>query len=915
MNAAVLALWGAVAWGSDRSHVRYGIADGLQTDPVEDVVQDELGRIWVGTHAGVARFDGGRFDPVATDTLDRRIHRLAAGVGDEVYAVDTRWRIWRFDGDRAAHIEGPYDPAPIAPTVDERGRLWFADGAGEVYRRDVDGTWSRPMDGIDAGRASLVVADPGRPVLVGTDQAVWAQDTDGWTRLADGGWFNDLELLEDGTLWTLQSFAAAEAWREGERIYRAPYEGSWDRAISLAGRGSTMWVMYARQLIEIRQDRSVERVEPIHLRWGGPMIVDHEGSLWAASRVGLHRYPEPSTLRLQERDLVPSAHFRCVVADGPDRVWASTWQGLTRLDHIGGTWVSEAPGPTMRDQICRTPDGSVWGSTGERELVRVHPDGAVETVLERYVPTCAEDPERGLAWFVTGGALVVASETGTRTLPAPADAYALAIEGEGAWLLTYSSVCRAPVEALLEGADRWTCKPHEAAEEPWDIEVADGVVWTVFKDAGLRHWDGQLSPVPGVSPGERVDRISRSPRGGIWLTLPGRIERWDPGAQALLEELSAWHGLLGASPAHVDETQEGDIWVVGPGAAWRIPESARTPPEGEPGVRIFQATVNGQSVSTGSGLEVPAGPNHVVLRFLAPSYRDPARVRYRVSIDGTEERELRTPSLDLIDLSPGLHRLAVTASLDGQTWSAPDRVEIRVLRLWYRSPWFFAALGLVFVSAGGGLFQIRLWQQRQLAAQRDRIAQDLHDDIGSGLGSIGLLASVLESPEIADGERLELSQEIANTASTLGTELRQIVRTLKPERRTAADLVQQLRIRGQRLFPTAGDVVFSVVVPERIPGRELSIAVRRNTELIALEALHNAAKHAGASSVELGFEFTGRRWRIWVQDDGRGFSGRPGGGMGLDGMERRAEAIGAQVAVDSRPGRGTRIELRFDSTH
>jgi signal transduction histidine kinase len=86
---------------------------------------------------------------------------------------------------------------------------------------------------------------------------------------------------------------------------------------------------------------------------------------------------------------------------------------------------------------------------------------------------------------------------------------------------------------------------------------------------------------------------------------------------------------------------------------------------------------------------------------------------------------------------------------------------------------------------------------------------------------------------------------------------------------------------------------------------------------LAVEALHNAARHAGARHVRLGIEQAGRNGqiRLWVEDDGCGIEpstlAEPGG-MGLLAMRRRAEAIGGDLSIDSNPGRFTRIELTFD---
>jgi len=94
------------------------------------------------------------------------------------------------------------------------------------------------------------------------------------------------------------------------------------------------------------------------------------------------------------------------------------------------------------------------------------------------------------------------------------------------------------------------------------------------------------------------------------------------------------------------------------------------------------------------------------------------------------------------------------------------------------------------------------------------------------------------------------------------------------------------------------------------------VALRRNVLLVGLEALHNAVRHARAREVILTLRPNDGTWTLSVRDDGAGFEplGSTNGrhGHGLPGMRRRAEEIGAQLTVDSTPGVGTTVTLRFD---
>jgi signal transduction histidine kinase len=200
-----------------------------------------------------------------------------------------------------------------------------------------------------------------------------------------------------------------------------------------------------------------------------------------------------------------------------------------------------------------------------------------------------------------------------------------------------------------------------------------------------------------------------------------------------------------------------------------------------------------------------------------------------------------------------------------------------------------------------------------LERQRTRIAMDLHDEMGSGLASIGILAGVLFAD---DGDRngdSRIAREVAATAEELGASLSDIVWSLDPHTATLQELVARLAEHGGRLF--ADDVQFDTGFPNEWPAQPLPLPVLRNVLLIGLEALHNAARHADAENVLLSLRSDGAAWILTLRDDGTGLppaESRRARGRGLRSMRRRAAEIGAELACDSKAGSGTTICLRFD---
>jgi len=193
---------------------------------------------------------------------------------------------------------------------------------------------------------------------------------------------------------------------------------------------------------------------------------------------------------------------------------------------------------------------------------------------------------------------------------------------------------------------------------------------------------------------------------------------------------------------------------------------------------------------------------------------------------------------------------------------------------------------------------------RVLEGERSRIARELHDEVGQTLTGAMLQVEGLAA-RIPDDLRDELD-ELRETARSGTEDVRRIARHLRPE--ALEDLGLQSALAA--LATSFGEQA-QLRVERRL---EPSLPLSRDEELViyrvAQEALTNVARHAQATRVELGLHQNGARTVLTVRDDGCGLSpGALPSAHGIRGMRERAMLIGAQLHVDSTPGRGTEIKL------
>jgi signal transduction histidine kinase/streptogramin lyase len=367
----------------------------------------------------------------------------------------------------------------------------------------------------------------------------------------------------------------------------------------------------------------------------------------------------------------------------------------------------------------------------------------------------------------------------------------------------------------------------------------------------------------------------------------------------------------------------GNIWAASGLGVARLNPRLEAPPAPPPPVYFSHVQIAGEDLPLAergiqqiTNLELPAARNNLLIEFIGVALRAEHELRYQYKLEGVDH-DWTTPSeqrlLNFARLAPGSYRLLVRSVNAEGAWNQnPSVMEFRILPpVWQR--WWFIALALL--AAGVLLWlahRYRVAHLMELERTRLRIARDLHDEIGSGLGSIGILSALAVEDDVDETERKTLAKKIATASGELGHTLTEIVWALRQESETLESLAHHLTERAGRLFPSATPE-FQTDFPGAFSDVRLSIPVRRNLQLIAIEALHNAMKHSQAKQVTLSIVAEGRHWRLTVSDDGTGFDESTDGlGMGLKNMRRRAADIGADIDLESAIDQGTRISVVFD---
>ncbi len=231
----------------------------------------------------------------------------------------------------------------------------------------------------------------------------------------------------------------------------------------------------------------------------------------------------------------------------------------------------------------------------------------------------------------------------------------------------------------------------------------------------------------------------------------------------------------------------------------------------------------------------------------------------------------------------------------------------RVIAGWRRAGLtVFALLGLAGAFAIIALpIRYRIHANRELLKVRERIAGDLHDEVGSNLGSIQMFADLAESRSGASDELKRIQRIAAETVSAV----RDIVWLLRPGGDHRIATVEHLRETGSIMLEslkwkfTANEQAWKIELPEE---------ANRDLFLFFREALHNILRHARAGKVDIHAEAGDSHFILRIEDDGCGIAPerleRP---ATLRALRQRTQALGGDLTIDSRLDEGTRLELRM----
>ena len=458
-------------------------------------------------------------------------------------------------------------------------------------------------------------------------------------------------------------------------------------------------------------------------------------------------------------------------------------------------------------------------------------------------------------------------------------------------------------------------------------EGKDGNLWITTYGGGLHHFDRVSKRFSHISASNNLlEGLQVDSKGYVWIVANGNLHRYDPAMSSYtsfdLPDLEKSGGVRG----YIYRDLEGKMYVGGINYFIEFnPLTIRTIRE-RPKVYFTDFKIFNNSYSdllNRNNISLNYNQNFFTIEFAAPHYTSATPVQYAYQLEGIDAAWIETGTRNSVpysNLPAGNHVFKVRATNNPGTWNEEvATIHITIVPPFWRTWWFYLLCFIVAVMLTYAVYRYRINELLKRQAIRNKIAQDLHDNMGSTLSSISVYSQVAKIQQAKgnyDGLESVLGK-IAATSSEMISEMNDIVWAINPRNDSMEKILQRMDSFAKPLLAVK-NIQFTFRYSEDVLNLNLEMQKRKNFYLIFKESVNNALKYSECSTLAVDIKTRGFHLELTVEDNGNGFetnkvdhSSQSLSGNGLRNMEMRAKEMNGVCTISSKPGEGTRVHLSF----
>jgi signal transduction histidine kinase/ligand-binding sensor domain-containing protein len=917
---------------SQYGHHAWLSQDGYFSGTPRAIAQTQDGYIWIGTGAGILRFNSIQFSPeiIPGDRLpSQEIISLLAAKDGSLW-IGTRRGLARYK-DRAVFVFPDFHDFVSSILEDSTGDIWIsregfgASSYGPICK--ISGSTLHCLSTPEGLEPRVCCARPlaqdrtGK-IWIGTDRSLisWQAGisrTYPITATASGEGLdgvNDLLVARDGTLWVglgwpgkgggLQRFKPDQGFSP---ITSPGFDSSTLNVICLLiDRNGALWVGTGDQgIYRVNGDR----VEHFGANEGlsGDLVTgifeDREGDVWTTTSRGIDCFHQLPVISFSKREGLSGENVVSVISSGDNSVWLANGNSLEAISRGHVFDVQSGHGLPGHEVTSLFEDHAGRLFVGVDNNLFRYEHGLFLKVTRRdgsgtrFVVGMTEDTQHDI-WAEISGTkrelirirnLKVIDEFLETNIPS---ARSLAADPRGGiWL----GLRDGNLAHFQTGSLKMYPSPNNSNSEVRQVLAnSEGSVFATTS-FGLVVWkDGKsrtLTTHNGL-PCNGVIGVAWDNKANVWLytecglvRIPGaEFKRWEVDQNTVVtpKVLSPFDGVQPGVPDYnpMATTRDGKLWFANQFILQSVDPAYLVRNLLPPPVHIEKVVANRKPLAPRSKLQLPPLMQDLEIDYAALSFVNPRAVRFRYRLEGHDsnwvDAETRRQAF-YTDLDPGDYRFQVIACNNDGIWNQSGAVlYFSVAPAWYQTLWFKLSVGISIVSTAVVLFfldrrrytAILRIRYNERLEERTRVARDLHDT---------LIQTIQGTKMVVDeaAESPANGQEARQTFDLLSAWLERALiegRVALASLRVAIvednDLTAALR-RAADECKTGSSITVSMTVTGR--HRELHPIVRDEIYLIGYEALRNACIHSHCAAIDIELSY-GRDFRLTVRDDGCGIS-------------------------------------------
>ena len=930
----------------------YGIEDGLVNNDVLNIYQDRQGFIWLCTRGGLSRYDGTRFTNYTTDnglTNDM--------INDIVEVAPQKFIVAQNSGGPRLLENGRISPLPTPSSI-TLNRFYWDSNRRLLATTDHQGVieWKKnnlqPVNSVyKQSIGELAILDDSLWVTIRYDRSVQLM-TNRLNPYSLSARLNATTTYTDsrhrtwlGTTKGLMLLAAAQ--KHHKTIVFTPLPPAFDIPtlreswISdfLEDSQGNCWIATTGGLVRIQQNGQASvftEKEGLPASLINCVWEDRQKNIWIGTSSGLAKYsPNIKIFTQKHGHSVWGSVFILPVTENNMRLFdgmASNSDLNLLTDSFSHVSPKDIPG---YDSYKISPEELLLTNTKEHRLLKSGKNEAdrINWPPFRFSSVVRIDSENFAG--SAGKKLFIITKGKAQeqiTLNIAGDIYNMVLDKTGIlWVGTWESGLykikwrRDREHISLEVADSLT------------NELPDQHIRALFWDKENELWIGTrykgairlLEPVKGKYEMQHygtpqglssnfVTCVNRDKKGNIWAgTMQGLDKLIHSNGQYRIFNFGKINNIY--SVVREICFLKNDYLVAGgsPAVIYArdIQQDTLPPPvvyitKVDAGTKVSEgATVDGQI--TRLSYHQP----QIYFEFCAPQFINEKWNEYRYRLIGSHDttwtKAPGSKSVHFASLKPGNYVFEVKVLGFNGEWGQPAKHYFIVTTPFWEKAWFISLIIAAIALLLYALYRYRVHQLFRLQKVRNRIATDLHDEIGSNLTNISILSSLskrnLSQPKQANEFLQRISEEVRSSSQALDD----IIWSVNANHDTLEDTVSRMRRYAAELFDGA-NIAYDLYLDPAFEEKKLIMEQRRDIYLLYKEAVNNIFKHARAKQVIIKVAIEHNILVLDIADDGKGFNtNKESDRHGLEGMKSRVNKSKGKIQIESGENKGTLIHCEF----